>query len=247
MATALERRRAVSISLSAEEEELIDVLAKRHSHRSRSEVIRTALDSYKYMMVSVPIEEYERHRKNEEALSELSDIALSISSVIIPGSKTAEGTLVAATSAVWMEIINRLESNWSIAYQLPPERWEELVATAFHKDGFDEVTLTPRSGDQGRDVIAIKKGVGAIKVVGSVKAYGAGKLVRYDDVRALLGVLAGEHDASKGMVATTSDFPAKLSEARFIKPFLPYRLELMNGAQLRRWLLSVVRQRPALK
>ncbi len=103
--------------------------------------------------------------------------------------------------------------------------------------------FTHRSGDDGRDVIAIKRGVGAVKVIGSVKAYGRGKLVRYDDVRALLGVLAGEQDASKGIVATTSDFPARLSEARFIKPFLPYRLELMNGVRLREWLLALARHK----
>jgi Arc/MetJ-type ribon-helix-helix transcriptional regulator len=58
------KRRNVTISMSAEEEELIDILAKRHSLRSRSEVIRTALDSYKYMMVAVPIDEDEGQRKN---------------------------------------------------------------------------------------------------------------------------------------------------------------------------------------
>jgi restriction system protein len=236
-----DKRRPLSISISPEEENLIDILAQRHSHASRSEVIRTALQAYKYMMVAEPIEKYKA--PDTEMMNELAKASISVSSIIIPERKTAEGTLIASTSSIWTEIIDRLQSNWSLAYELPPERWEELVATAFHKDGYDEVTLTRRSGDDGRDVIAIKKGVGAVKVIGSVKAYGRGRLVRYDDVRALLGVLAGEQDASKGIITTTSDFPTKLSSARFIKPFLPYRLELMNGTQLRHWLLAVRKQK----
>jgi len=33
--------------------------------------------------------------------------------------------------------------------------WEEMIAAAFHEAKFDEVILTPQSGDHGRDVIAI--------------------------------------------------------------------------------------------
>src|ERR1700674_1689501 len=33
--------------------------------------------------------------------------------------------------------------------QSQAERWEEIVAGAFKKAGYDEVTLTPRSGDHG--------------------------------------------------------------------------------------------------
>jgi restriction system protein len=55
--------------------------------------------------------------------------------------------------------------------------------------GFDEVTLTPRSGDLGRDVIAVKRGLGTVRVIDQVKAYGPSHLVTADDVRALLGVL----------------------------------------------------------
>src|SRR5215472_7722472 len=40
----------------------------------------------------------------------------------------------------------------AVAYQIPPEKWEEIVAGAFKKAQYDEVTLTPRSGDRGRDI-----------------------------------------------------------------------------------------------
>jgi restriction system protein len=69
-----------------------------------------------------------------------------------------------------------------------------------------------------------------------VKAYNRNNLVRHDDVRALLGVLSGEHNASKAIFTTTSDFAPKIKSDPFIAPFLPTRLELMNGEELRAWL-----------
>jgi len=161
---------------------------------------------------------------------------LRVSSVIIPERATAEGVLVESTSWVWDEIVRALGDDWSLAYQLTPEKWEEIVAGAFKKAQYDEVTLTPRSGDRGRDVIAIKKGFGSVKIIGSVKAYAAGNPVPYDDVRALTGVMTGERDVSKGIITTTSDFPPRIGEDPFIAPFLPTRLELVNGLELQKWL-----------
>lgn len=162
--------------------------------------------------------------------------SLTVSSLIIPEHRTAEGTLIKSVSATWNEVVHYLGSDWSFAHEIPPEKWEEIVAGAFKKANYDEVTLTPRSGDHGRDVIAIKRGFGCVKIIGSVKAYAPGNLVRYDDVRALLGVMSGEQNVSKGIVTTTSDFPPEISDDPFIKPFLPTRLELINGARLREWL-----------
>jgi restriction system protein len=164
---------------------------------------------------------------------------LSVSSVIIPEKASAEGVLIKSTSVVWDEIVRALGDDWSIAFGLPPEKWEEIVAGAFKRAQYDEVTLTPLSGDHGRDVIAVKHGVGCVKIIGSVKRYAAGNLVPYDDIRALLGVMSGERNVSKGIITTTSDFPPKVAEDPFIGPFLPTRLELMNGETLRDWLVKL--------
>jgi restriction system protein len=163
-------------------------------------------------------------------------IPLSVSSIIIADEKTSEGILIKSTSAIWREIAQKVGNDWSLAYQIPPEKWEEMVAGAFKEDGFDQVTLTPRSGDHGRDIIAIRRGVGCIKIIGSVKAYGPGKIVPYDAVRSLLGVMSGERDTSKGMITTTSEFPPNIETDPFIAPFLPTRLELLNGPKLKAWL-----------
>jgi restriction system protein len=163
-------------------------------------------------------------------------VGLSISGLIIPEQKSAEGLLVKSTSLVWRAIVEQLSMDWSRAFEISAYNWEEIIAGAFHKAGFGQVVLTPRSGDFGRDVIAIRKGVGTIKIIGSVKAYKRGHLVTHDDVRALLGVLSGEQDASKGIITTTSDFAPRIRTDPFIKPFLPTRLELVNGEELRKWL-----------
>jgi restriction system protein len=138
--------------------------------------------------------------------------------------------------------VQRLQSDWTLAYQLPPEKWEEIIAGAFKRARYDEVVLTPRSKDHGRDVIAIKRGAGCVKIIGSVKAYKFGNLVPYDAVRSLIGVLQGEQDASKGIISTTSDFPPLIDKDPFIAPFMPTRLELMNYIQLQRWLAELAKQ-----
>jgi restriction system protein len=109
---------------------------------------------------------------------------LSVSSLIIPERATAEGILIKSTSLVWNEIVQALGNDWALAYQLRSDQWEEIVAGAFKKAKYDEVTLTPRSGDHGRDVIAVKRGIGCVKIIDSVKRYGPGNLVGYDDIRA---------------------------------------------------------------
>jgi restriction system protein len=165
--------------------------------------------------------------------------ALTLSSVIIPERNVSDGILIRSTSDLWAEIVRRLGANWSEAFQLKPEQWEELIAGAFKKAGYDDVTLTPRSGDHGRDVIAVKHGVGCVKIIGSVKAYKPGLLVGYDAIRALIGVMSGERDVSKGIITTTSDFPPLVGEDPFIAPFMPTRLELINGQNLQKWLSAL--------
>jgi restriction system protein len=168
---------------------------------------------------------------------------LTIAGLIIPErTKLVEGTLVRSVSVVWNEIVRKLGEDWSVARDLSPEQWEQLVAGAFKKAGYDEVILTKRSGDLGRDVIATTKGVGQVKIIGSVKAYKPGHLVKHDDVRALLGTLNGERNASKAILTTTSDFAPGIHTDPFIEPYLPTRLELLNGEQLQAWLTKLLKE-----
>src|SRR6266436_5756686 len=73
--------------------------------------------------------------------------SLLMKAVIVPGDRTPEGQLVEAVTLPWFEIIELLNRDPKLAFQLDPRKWEEMIAGAYEKAGFDEVTLTPRSGD----------------------------------------------------------------------------------------------------
>lgn len=150
--------------------------------------------------------------------------------------KTEDGSLVEAVALPWAEILAELRRDPENAYRISPRQWEEIIAGAYTKAGFDEVILTPRSGDFGRDVIATKHGIGSIRIFDQVKAYKPGHVVTADEVRSMLGVLTGAGNVSKGVMTTTSTFAPRVSDDPFLKPFMPFRLELKDRDRLFPWL-----------
>jgi restriction system protein len=159
--------------------------------------------------------------------------------VINLGGSTSDGRLVIGVSVAWFEIIKQLERDPNFLYQIPPRKLEELIAGAYERAGFSDVILTPRSGDLGRDIIATKPGFYSIRIIDQIKAYSPGRRVSADEVRALLGVLLADQNASKGLVTTTAEFAPRIDEDKLLKPFMPYRLDLKNGEQLKQWLFHV--------
>jgi restriction system protein len=99
------------------------------------------------------------------------------------------------------------------------------------------VILTPRSGDGGRDIIASKPGVGAVRIIDQVKAYAPKHRVTAEDVRALVGVLTRDQNVSKGIVTTTATFAPGVHEEW--KALIPFRLELKDGPTLTAWLMGL--------
>jgi len=142
----------------------------------------------------------------------------------------------------WHQIVATLLRDPSAAYAIDPRAWEELIAGAYERAGFDEVILTPRSADLGRDVIATKHGFATVRIFDQVKAYAPGRVVPANDVRALLGVLSGAQNVSKGVMTTTSTFAPRLRDDPFIQPFLPYRLELRDRDVLLPWLADLAKE-----
>ena len=175
-----------------------------------------------------------------EAVSNLPSLMLQ-TAVAELGDKTDEGRLVQGVALPWLEIVSLIEKDPNFLYQVPWRRLEELIACAYKREGWDEVTITPRSGDGGRDIIAVKQGLCAIRIIDQVKAYSQGHRVTANDVRALLGVLSSDPNVSKGFVTTTAEFAPRIVEDITIKPFIPYRLELKDGVQLRSWLVEVAK------
>lgn len=161
----------------------------------------------------------------------VSGVALAVQTVLLRGDSTDEGEIIKAVTLPWFEIVRLVVKDPSKIHEIPPRLWEEIIAGAYERAGFEEVILTPRSGDFGRDVIATKRALGTIRVIDQVKAFKPGHLVTANDVRALVGVLALD-GASKGFVTTTSDFAPMLAKDPLIAPLIPSRLGLIDGVQL---------------
>ena len=161
--------------------------------------------------------------------------------LVVPVNRGTEGQLIQAVAVPWFEIIDLMEKDPDAVYRIHWRNWEEIIAGAYTQAGFDEVVLTPRSNDKGRDVIATKYGVGCIRFFDQVKAYGPDHVVTADDVRAMLGVITGAGNVSKGIVTTTSEFAPGVEEDEYIKPFIPFRLELKPRDKLIPWLESLAR------
>jgi restriction system protein len=165
-------------------------------------------------------------------LSALPDIGLLLQLTVVQrGARTTDGHIIEAVTLPWFEIVEALQKDPQLKFKMPWELLEEIVAGAYKRAGFEEVIITPRSGDHGRDVIATKHGLGTIRVIESVKRYGPSNPVGYDDVRALLGVLDAD-GASKGFLSITSTFAPGLPEDRLLKPYIGPRLELIDGTRL---------------
>ncbi len=164
---------------------------------------------------------------------------LSIKALLTFAGKTEDGTLVQAVALPWSAILAELAKDPESAYRIPARQWEEIIAGAYTKAGFDEVILTPRSGDFGRDVVATKYGIGSIRIFDQVKAYRPGHVVSADEVRSMLGVITGAGNVSKGVMTTTSTFAPRVAEDPYLKPYLPFRLELKGRNELFPWLQSV--------
>jgi len=150
-----------------------------------------------------------------------------VKAILELGDRTKEGVLVTAVAIPWFEIIRMLQRDPQEILSISTRQWEEIIAGAYTRAGFDEVILTPRSGDFGRDVVATRYGVGSIRIFDQVKAYKPGNLVTAEEVRAMLGVITGAQNVSKGVITTTSTFAPRIVDDPYISPYLPHRF----GAQ----------------
>jgi restriction system protein len=152
------------------------------------------------------------------------------------GDRSKEGVLVRAIGFAWIEIVGAILRDPRVMHELDPRIWEELVAGGWHRAGADEVTLTPRSGDDGRDVIAAFKGAGHVRLFDQVKRYGPGYRVTADDVRAMIGTLDMARNVSKGFITTTAEFAPGIATHAGIQSYTPWRLELRDRAILLPWI-----------
>ena len=157
---------------------------------------------------------------------------VSIASIILPDRQTDEGR---RRPAFGNEITRALGNDWSLVPNFTPEEWEHIVAGYYHNKGF-RVTITPRSGDLGRDLIARMDGFGSLKVLGSVKRFAPHRPVSAEAALSLLGAVDGDPSASKGVLVTTSTFAPRILKNPAIANATPTRLQLIDGDYLQRLL-----------
>jgi len=152
-----------------------------------------------------------------------------------------KGRIVEVVLRPWFDLTEAILKDPKAAYEVPPEMWEEIVAGRYKEEGWDEVNLTPRSGDYGRDVIATSKTklVGVVRIIDQVKRYTPPNEVTANDVRAMLGVLHGD-GATKAFVTTTAEFAPGILTDPLLSQYIPNRLELINGPELYRRLGEVI-------
>jgi Restriction endonuclease len=94
---------------------------------------------------------------------------LLLQTVVNPDQGADRGKIVEAVLLPFFDIIEILKKDPSAAFQIPWDKWEEIIAGIYKQSRFEKVILTPRSGDYGRDVIAEKRGLGTVRVIDSAK------------------------------------------------------------------------------
>lgn len=144
------------------------------------------------------------------------------------GQGTPEGKLVKSPTVTWFEVSNCLVTDPTFRFEFCShgEKFEHYLAAAHCLEGYDSVTVTPRSGDKGRDIIAEQ---GRIRLLHEAKAYKPTRLVKAEQVRALYGVWNLDANATDAAITTTSDFAPRVAE-EFAR-VMPDILRTVSGTQ----------------
>ena len=157
--------------------------------------------------------------------------ALQLQTVIDRIEKVPEGHLIEIVMLPWFAIYREIIRNPGFMHQLTPLQLEEMIAGAYKLAGFSHVTITPKSADRGRDVIATSRDGYTVRILDQAKKYAADKVVGYEAIRAFIMVLDADR-ATRGFLTTTGVFPPNLLRDYLIAPRLGSTLELIDGANL---------------
>jgi restriction system protein len=140
--------------------------------------------------------------------------------------------VVVDASAANADILKIIEKDPSMVWELPPRKFEEIVAEILSKKGY-EVSLTPASGDGGFDIYAAKKeGLGSFLYLVECKRYVPPNKVGVEIVRSLYGVVQ-LRKATAGAIVTTSYFTAG---AEAFQREVRHQLHLHDYIALQKWI-----------
>lgn len=130
--------------------------------------------------------------------------------VLLPSTHLADSKVINKDIA-WEYTIERLVNNTEAMYKLSPREFEALVGQILEAFGY-EVAATPRTGDGGRDLIAVQSGpLAQTKFFIDCKRYSRQRKVGIEQVRAMMFVVQAER-ATGGVIATTGYFTKAAKE-----------------------------------
>ncbi len=132
-------------------------------------------------------------------------------------------------------LILTLKKRPSDLYGITPRQFEEVIADLLTDMGMD-VELTPATRDGGKDILAfMKTDIGRFLCLVEAKQYDKRRPVGVSLVRSLYGAVWDHHQATSGMLVTTSRFakPAEEFQERH-----KYKLSLKDYDDVVSWLLK---------
>jgi restriction system protein len=154
---------------------------------------------------------------------------LLISAIVEMVAPHEQGEIIRTIRPAWTAVLAELVKDPDALLRLSPRQLEELVAASYEAEGYDQVVLTPRSGDFGIDVIAIKNGHHRVRVFDQVKRYRPGNVVSAMEVQALMQTVLAHREATRGtpvygttigVVTTTSTFAPRIPSNPYLSPYL---------------------------
>ncbi|NEV64502.1 restriction endonuclease [Thiorhodococcus minor] len=124
-----------------------------------------------------------------------------------------------------IQLFDAIRQSPEVMHGLEPHQFEELIAELLSRLGFEDIVLTPRSGDGGRDVIATVYTAGVpILMAFECKRYGPDNKIGPETLRTLLGTIThGPTRASKGVLVTTSSFTTGARDFMVAEPTISGR------------------------
>ncbi|MGB6104064.1 MAG: restriction endonuclease [Pusillimonas sp.] len=150
----------------------------------------------------------------------------------------ADRQIIVDVTSVSDQLLKRVHANPMLMYELSPRRFEEFVAEVLDRLGYS-VTLTPASGDGGKDIYAARKDhLGSFLYVVECKKYAPDNPVGVGLIRQLNGVVQAEQ-ATAGILATTSFFTKGAKE---FQRRISHQMGLKDFFGVQEWLQDVFRR-----
>jgi hypothetical protein len=107
-----------------------------------------------------------------------------------------------------IKLFDQILNDPNLMRGMDPREFENLIAELMYKSGFENIIVTPRSNDKGRDILATKTVCDIpIMFAFECKRYSPENKIKPEIMRALLGTISHHQTrANKGVLVTTSSF-----------------------------------------